>query len=76
MSSKSETNYGEFLQKKPYLTKMELSLLLGKQGKNLDKKVLQLFKKNELISLKKGFYIHPTYLTLYKGKVEEYIANI
>jgi len=76
MSSNTETNYENLVQKKPYLTKSELSLLLGKQGRNLDKKILRLLKKNELISLKKGLYIHPVYLALHKGSLEEYIANI
>lgn len=76
MSSISETNYGSFLSKKPYLTKIELSMLLGKRGKNLDKKVLQMFKKKELLPLKKGLYIDPSYLAFHKGKVEEYVANI
>lgn len=76
MSSISETNYGYLLERKPYVTKNELSLVLGKRGKNLDKKVLHLLKKKELISLKKGLYIDPSYLALQKGRVEEYIANI
>lgn len=76
MSSIFETNYQYLLEKKPYVTKTELSLLLGKQGKNLDKKVSQLLRKKELISLKKGLYINPLYLQLQKGRVEEYLANI
>lgn len=76
MSSISETENGHLLEKKPYITKSELALILGKQGRNLDKTVLQLLKKNELISLKKGLYITPSYLALQKGRVEEFVANI
>jgi len=75
MSSIYKTNYINILKKKPYLTRLELSVLLEKRDRNLDKKILQLLKSGELVSLKKGLYITPSYLSLQRGKVEEYIAN-
>ena len=76
MSSKSETKYMNLIESKPYLTKQELSLLLEKKGKNLDKKILSLIKKGELIVLKKGVYVSKSYLTKKPLDYEEYIANM
>jgi len=64
------------VENKPYLTKKELSVLLDKDGKNLDKKIQQLLNKKELIPLKKGLYISRFYL-LQKPKLHhEFIANV
>ncbi len=76
MSSNSETISKEILERKPYVTRQEVGILLGKQGRNLDKKLLQLLRKKELISLKKGLYSSRYYLARYKGTVEEFIANV
>ncbi|KKR33058.1 MAG: hypothetical protein UU37_C0003G0018 [Candidatus Gottesmanbacteria bacterium GW2011_GWA2_41_12] len=76
MSGISEIKYIEFFKKKPYLTKPELSLLLGKKGKNLDKKISAMLAKGELVSLKKGLYISQSYLSPEKGRIEEFIANV
>ena len=76
MGSISETNYTDILENKPYFTKQELSFLLDKRGRNLDKKILTLLNNGVLISLKKGLYMTPNYLKMYTGKVEEYIANV
>jgi len=64
------------LESKPYLTKMEVSLLLGKKGKNLDKKISQLLKKGDLISLKKGLYISKSYIEKELPLTLEYVANV
>lgn len=66
----------QILENKPYLTKKELSLLLQKKGKNLDKKITQLLKKNYLISLKKGLYTTRVYSLSKRGELGEYLANI
>jgi len=66
----------EILENKPYFSKQELSLLLEKRGKNLDKKISQLLRKNYLIPLKKGWYTTRIYFLLNKDKIGEYLANI
>jgi len=76
MSRNSETKNKEILENKPYLTKKELSLLLEKKGKNLDKKITQLLKKEYLISLKKGIYTTRIYFLVNKKRLAEYLANV
>lgn len=76
MSSNSEIKYKNLIDNKPYLTKAEVSILLGKKGKNLDKKILNLLKKKELILLKKGLYVSKIYLIKKPSFYEEYLANI
>jgi len=72
MSSNSET---KILENKPYLTKKEVGLLLGKNGRNLDKKISHLLKKNYLTSLKKGLYV-PNALLKTQEKLPAYLANV
>jgi len=76
MSSNSELKYSNFIEIKPYLTKKELSFLLEKAGRNLDKKILNLIRKEELITLKKGLYVSKGYLNKKPLEYEEYISNI
>lgn len=76
MGSISKTENIKLLENKPYLTKTELSFLLDKKGKNLDKKILQLTKNNYLVSLKNGFYVTKTYITRAPINIGEYISNI
>lgn len=69
--------YQEELEALPYFNKFAAAQLIGKKGKNLDKKISQLLKKQYLLSLKKGLYVSSFFvekvgLKLYK----EYIANI
>ncbi|MBU0979043.1 MAG: hypothetical protein ABIJ03_01855 [Patescibacteria group bacterium] len=66
------------LNKKPYLTKLELSLLWEKKGKNLDNKIQTLLHNNQLISLKNGLYVSQTYLSQWANKTSylEFVANI
>ncbi len=76
MSSNLEMKLQEILTDKPYLTKKELRILLDKKGKNLDKKILSLLKKKELVLLKKGLYVSKFYLLKKPDFYEEYLANI
>ncbi|MDO8610656.1 MAG: hypothetical protein Q7R95_08985 [bacterium] len=76
MGSITETENRELLENKPYFTKIELSVLLEKKGKNLDKKILQLTKNTNLISLKNGFYITKTYKTKAPTNYNEYLSNV
>lgn len=76
MSRKSEIKYKELIEAKPYLTKKELSLLLSKKGKNLDKKISQLIRDKYLIPLKKGLYTTKIFYLINKTKIEEYLANV
>ncbi len=63
------------MEKKPYLTKKEAALLLGKKNSNLNKKILTLLKNDYLVSLKKGLYTTKAYALANKG-AEEYFSNI
>lgn len=63
------------LENKPYLTKPEVTLLLQKKGKNLDKKISQLLKKGYLISLKKGLYTTKQYIEKQIPQSREFLAN-
>lgn len=75
MSSISETNNAFLLENKPYLTKSEVGTLLGKKGRNLDKKILQLLNSGFLLSLKKGLYTTKQYITTQSSLSREYLAN-
>lgn len=77
MISISGIKYQEELEKMPYFNKNEASVLIGKNGKNLDKKIAQLTKIGYLKNLKKGLYVSSTYTD--KVDLEpysEYVANI
>ncbi|MBU2577377.1 hypothetical protein KKA69_00940 [Patescibacteria group bacterium] len=62
----------------PFLDKKTVSALIGKTGKNLDKKILGLLKNGDLINLKKGLYLSERYLFSQPDKKAyfEYLANI
>jgi len=65
------------IEKKPYLSKNELSFLLGKKDKNLDKKITMLIRDGFLIPLKKGLYTTRIYSLINKdNNFLEYLANI
>src|SRR3989344_1817291 len=76
MSSKSEIKNINLIENKPYLTKIELALLLEKKGKNLDKKISQMMRDDVLISLKKGLYLSRIFYLKNKENIEEFLANI
>ena len=75
MGRYSEIKNKELIEKKPYLTKKELSLLLEKKGKNLDKKITLLLRDEYLVPLKKGLYTTQIYRLKNKKKYEEFVAN-
>lgn len=66
----------EIIENKPYLTKVELSILLEKRGKNLDKKISQLIRNSYLIPLKKGLYTTKICLLKMPRNFAEFISNI
>ena len=77
MISISGIKYQKELEELPFFNKVQAETLIGKSGRNLDKKISQLMKKGYLISLKKGLYTTGDYF----GKSEkqyftEYLANI
>jgi len=76
MGRKSEIKNKNLIENKPYLTKVELSLLLEKKGKNLDKKVSQLIRDEILIPLKRGLYTSRIFYLKNKENIEEYLSNI
>jgi len=78
MISISGIKYQKELEKLPYFNKREATLLIGKKGKNLDKKIEQLRKKGYLLSLKKGFYVSSIFVEKIDDKKSywEYLANI
>lgn len=75
MGRNSKTKNQETLESKPYITKRELSFLLDKTGKNLDKKITQLLRSEYLLSLKKGLYTAKAYYLLNKSQFPEFLAN-
>lgn len=76
MSSNTEIKNKDIIERKPYFTKQELSLLLEKKGRNLDKKLSQLLYADYLLRLKNGLYTTRLYTLLHKDYFPEYIANI
>lgn len=66
----------EIIENKPYLTKVELSILLEKTGKNLDKKISQMIRNGYLVPLKKGLYTTKTYLLKAPKNLTEFISNV
>lgn len=76
MGRKSEIKNKHLIENKPYLTKIELSLLLKKKRKNLDKKVSQLMRNEVLIPLKRGLYTSRIFYLKNKENIEEYLSNI
>lgn len=77
MISISGIKYQEELEKMPFFSKNEAGILIGKKGKNLDKKIAQLTKIGYLLNLKKGLYVSSVYVDrTEKEPYAEYIANI
>ncbi|PIV09892.1 hypothetical protein COS31_00055 [Candidatus Roizmanbacteria bacterium CG02_land_8_20_14_3_00_36_15] len=76
MISISGIKYQKELETLPYFNKKQAGMLIGKKGKNLDKKLEQLVKIGYLLNFKKGAY---TTITFYeksnKTEFAEYIAN-
>ena len=73
----SGIKYQKELEKLPYFNKKTASILIGKSGWNLDKKIEQLREKGYLINLKKGLYVTASYLDPQTDKSAycQYIAN-
>lgn len=76
MGSKSEIKNINIIENKPYLTKIELALLLEKKDRNLDKKISQLIRDEVLIPLKKGLYVSRIFYLKNSNNIEEYLSNI
>ncbi|KKR87645.1 MAG: hypothetical protein UU32_C0004G0010 [Candidatus Woesebacteria bacterium GW2011_GWB1_41_10] len=73
----SGIKYQDELERLPFFNKITASVLIGKEGKNLDKKLDRLIEIHYLKVLKKGMYVTDPYF----GRVEkelyfEYIANV
>ena len=78
MISISGIEYQEKLEALPYFNKRAAAVLIGKTGKNLDKKIERLLKKGYLLSLKKGLYVSSVFVekTGERQLYLEYLANI
>lgn len=78
MSSVTGIKYKSELDSLPFFNKKTAEVLIGKSGKNLDKKISNLLKTGDLISLKKGLYLSERYLLSQPDKKAyfEYLANI
>lgn len=70
--------YQEELETLPYFNKAAAAALIGKSGKNLDKKIANLQKKAYLLTLKKGLYVSSFFVDRLADKrlYLEYLANI
>lgn len=72
----SGIKYQKELEALPYFNKQTAQLLIGKKGKNLEKKISQLKKKDYLRNLKKGLYVATAFIDqVDKASFVEYIAN-
>lgn len=77
MISISGIRYQEKLELLPYFNKKAASLLIGKEGRNLDKKMGRLVEMGYLIVLKKGLYVTSAFLDKTNRELySEYIANV
>lgn len=76
MSRINEMKNREIIENKPYLTRVELSILLEKTGKNLNKKISRLIKDGYLVPLKNGLYTTKVYLLQAPKNLPEFISNI
>lgn len=77
MISISGIRYQKELENLPYFNKYTAGVLIGKKGRNLDKKIEQLIKKGYLLSLKNGLYVSSVFVDRTdKSNYQEYIANI
>jgi len=76
MISISGIKYQEELEALPFFNKKQAGMLIGKQAKNLDKKLEQLTKMGYLLSFKKGLYTTSVYYEKNNdSEFMEYIAN-
>jgi predicted transcriptional regulator of viral defense system len=76
MISISGIKYQKELETLPFINKKQAEMLVGKRGKNLDKKLQQLKKIGYLLDLKKGMYTTTAYYEkTANGQFIEYIAN-
>lgn len=77
MISISGIKYQKELETLPFFSKQSASILIGKESKNLDKKLAQLTRIGYLKTLKKGVYVTSAYIdTVDKEPYFEYLANI
>lgn len=78
MSSISGIEKQAELERLPFFNKKTAEVLIGKKGRNLDKKIERLLKKSYLISLKKGLYTTEGFClsTFDKKSYFEYLANV
>lgn len=78
MISVSGIKYQKELETLPYFNKKTAALLIGKKGKNLDKKIEQLKRKKYLLSLKKGTYVSSLFVEKLTDKklYLEHLANV
>lgn len=69
--------YQRELELLPYFNKNAASILIGKKGRNLDKKIAQLTRIGYLETLKKGYYVSSAYVEkVQKEPYAEFIANV
>jgi len=70
------------LSKSPYFTKQNLALVLDKKPETVNYFIKKALKKRELIAVKKGFFVAPSYIekniknTEEKEKYLEYLSNV
>lgn len=77
MISISGIEYQKELESLPHFNKTQAGFLIGKKGRNLDKKIEQLREKGYLLSLKKGLYVSsPFYEKVEKNNYTLNMANI
>jgi len=78
MSSVTGIKYKTGFNELPFFNKKTAEILIGKKGRNLDKKISRLLKDGDLIGLKKGLYLSERYLLSQSDKKAyfEYLANI
>lgn len=72
----------DILAKSPYLTKQNLALALNKKPEAVSYFIKKSLKKNELIAIKKGFFVVPEYIAANikdreeKERYLEYLSNV
>ena len=77
MISISGIKYQKELELLPYFNKNAASVLIGKKGRNLDKKIARLTKIGFLQTLKKGLYVSSAYVEkVSKEQYIEFVANL
>lgn len=72
----------DILAKSPYLTKQNLALALNKKPEAVSYFIKKSLKKNELVAIKKGFFIAPEYIAVNikdseeRERYLEYLSNV